>query len=356
MITLYRKNAGGIGTWRIWNIDQTIHIAHATVMGGSEVTHTELVPQGLAGRSIYEQIKLRINSRVSRMRDKGYKDTVEQALASSTNQLGLLRPMLAQSLDKVSSINYDGAVLQKKLDGHRCLITKQDGELIAYSRQGKEIPAIQHILKALTDRVSEGVTLDGELYVHGQPLQTLASWIKREQPRTAELNFVCYDLVSNDSYKDRHEEMRDVLNGVDTKANGKVLVLPYSPYTGEAAMFDELIRVRGAGFEGLMLRLDGRKYEDGKRSSSLIKVKKFHDDEFECIDIEPSRDGWGICVLKAKNGVVFRTSAPGTLPEKERQLKTKERYIGKFLTVEYSQLTNDGVPFHPSAIRWREDV
>lgn len=121
-------------------------------------------------------------------------------------------------------------------------------------------------------------------------------------------------------------------------------------------MFDELIRVRRAGFEGLMLRLDGRKYEDGKRSSSLIKVKKFHDDEFECIDIEPSRDGWGICVLKAKNGVVFRTSAPGTLQEKERQLKTKEQYIGKYLTVEYSQLTNDGVPFHPSAIRWREDV
>ena len=58
MITLYRKNVGGIGTWRIWSVDQTIHIAHATVMGGSEVTHTEFVPQGLGGRSIYEQIKL----------------------------------------------------------------------------------------------------------------------------------------------------------------------------------------------------------------------------------------------------------------------------------------------------------
>ena len=160
---LYRMNANGLGSWRIWPEGCTIHIAHATVLGGSEVYHTELVPEGLAGRSLAQQIRSRIDSRISRMRDRGYKDTVVEAERDSNNQMGLLRPMLAQSVNKVSNIDYKGAVLQKKLDGHRCMITKQEGKTIAYSRHGKEISSITHILRALRDVLPDGTTLDGEL-------------------------------------------------------------------------------------------------------------------------------------------------------------------------------------------------
>jgi DNA ligase-1 len=353
---LYRMNANSLGSWRIWEEGNTIHIAHATVLGGSEVFHTEFVPEGLAGRSLSQQIRSRIDSRISRMRDRGYKDTVVEAERDSSNQMGLLRPMLAQSVDKVSNIDYKGAVLQKKLDGHRCMITKQEGKVIAYSRQGKEISSITHILGALRDVLPEGTTLDGELYCHGQPLQTLASWIKRAQDNTFLLNFVCYDLVAMDDYVERHKELSDIIKGTDTGRAGKILPLPYTLYRDRPSMYEEMHRVRSAGFEGLILRLAGRSYETGKRSSGLLKVKHFHDSEFKCIGVEPSADGWGICVCLADNGKEFRTSAPGTFAEKVEVLRNKEDYIGSWLTVEYSQLTVEGLPFHASAKCWRDDV
>lgn len=354
---LYRKNANSLGFWSIWGEGGTIHIEHATTMTGSPVHHTEDVPDGKQGRTLAQQVVSRINSRISRMRDKGYKDTIEEAQRSShTNQLGLLRPMLAQPVDKVSYIDFNGAVQQKKLNGHRCLITNLDGEIVAYSRLGKPIPAIKHITKALESRLPVGETIDGELYVHGVKLQTISSWVKAEQAQTAMVNFVAYDMIADETYVDRHSEITGIIGGVDTGAPGKILVLPYEPVTDlEHARLkrDEYI---GKGFEGGMIRLANRPYQVGIRSSSLIKVKKFQDAEFKVLDIVPSEKGWGICICEIKPGQTFRTSAPGDLTEKTEALINKHKYIGRMLTVEYAELTADGVPFHCSAVCWREDL
>lgn len=352
-VVLYRKHATGVGSWRIRQDGNVIRIAHATCLGGAEVEHEELIPQGLAGRTLQQQIDLRMRSRISRMKDRGYKDSYSEALVSTGNQLGLLRPMLAHPLERVKNPDLRNAVLQKKLDGHRCLVTKQEGELIAYSRQGKIIDSIKHILPDLAKLIPEGETIDGELYLHGQSLQTIASWIKREQPGTYKLMFVAYDMVSKESYVDRHAELESMLMPCE---NPKVIVLPHMSYTDDESMYSEFRRVRNLGFEGLMLRLANRGYEDGKRSSALIKVKEFHDDEFEVIDIVPSKDGWGICVCRLTNGATFRTSAPGSHEEKTEALRNKHKYIGRMLTVEYSVITEDGIPFHPNATRWQELV
>lgn len=355
-VRLYRKNANSVGSWRIWPEGAVIHIAHATVLGGSEVHHTETVETNLSGRSLEQQVQLRINSRISRMRDKGYKDTIEEARQSSSNQLGLDRPMLAHPIERVPNVAYAGSVLQKKLDGHRCLITCQDGELISYSRQGKRIDAIRHILRGLQGRIPEGTTIDGELYCHGHPLQTLGSWIKREQPDTARLFFVGYDLISHDRYTERHRELSEILAGANTGAPGGIVALPYRPYESDEATSALFREVRGQGFEGLMLRADNRGYEAGKRSSALLKIKEFFDDEFLVEDFEVSKTGFAICKCVAKNGARFGVSAPGSIDEKKRVLAEKEKYRGRYLTVEYAFLTADGIPFHPNAVRWREDI
>lgn len=355
-IKLFRRHVNGIGTWRIHQVGNIIRIAHATAIGGEEVFHEEVVHQGLAGRTLQQQIDSRIRSRVSRLKDKGYKTTLEEAKLSSGNQLGLSRPMLAQPLDRVTNVNYTGSVLQKKLDGHRCLITRQDGDVIAYTRAGKRIDTIGHLIGALAPRLSEGVTIDGELYCHGHPLQTLASWIKREQPSTKNISFVGYDLISDDRYIDRHAEVLSILQGTDTGCPGRLLALPYAPYEGDEHMYSELKRVRAAGFEGLMLRLDNRGYQSGARSTSLIKIKEFHDEEFKVVNIWPSKDGWAICECVTATGKSFRCSAPGDMVAKQAVLINKDKFIGRYLTVEFSHWTNDNIPFHPTALRWREDL
>ena len=353
MPTLYRKQAtGAIGTWRIWRELDTVRIAHALVEGGQEVIHTEHITTNLSGRTLQEQIELRIKSRISRMLDKGYKYTRGDALAGQTNQLGLLRPMLAQKFVNAKNIRYEGAMLQKKLDGHRCMITKNDGDIIAYSRQGKLITTITHVTDYLRRRIPEGTTIDGELYLHGYALQTLASWIKRKQKDSERLMFVAYDIVSNDPYNDRYEELKEIV----ADANPQVKVLGSRPYTTENELWNFFHDAREMGFEGLMLRTMHRGYEDGKRSDSLLKVKSFHDAEFKVVNIMSSKDGWAICICETDNGDTFGVSAPGNMAQKKYVLENMFKFIGKYLTVEYSQMTEDNIPFHPTAIRWREDI
>ena len=355
-IKLFRKNANSLGTWRIWSEGSTIHIAHATVTGGSEVRHREEVETNLSGRTIEEQVQLRIRSRVSRMMDKGYKATIEEAQLSKSNQLGLEQPMLAQPIKRVSNVNYAGSVLQKKLDGHRCLVTTDEGELLAYSRQGKLIPAIKHILRGLQGRVPEGTTLDGELYCHGVKLQTIGSWIKREQAATANLYFVVYDLISPDRYIDRHRELSEIVAGVDTQAPGRVVALPYRAYDGPEATSDYFKQVRKDGFEGLMLRLDGRGYEPGRRSTSLLKIKEFEEEEFQVVGFEQSSTGWAICKCVTAEGRRFDCSAPGSVEEKLEVWRNQGRYLKRYLTIQFAHWTDDGLPFQPTGLRWREDV
>jgi len=290
------------------------------------------------------------------MKDKGYKDTAEEARMSSSNQLGLSRPMLAHPIARVANINYTGAVQQKKLNGHRCLVTMVEGKAVAYSRQGKPITSIDHLLEHLEPHLDEGTTLDGELYCHGEKLQTLASWIKREQADTVRLSYVVYDIISDERYQDRHLELSNIVSQCSRGQHGYVMTLPYEEFTSLENLYARRDQVISAGFEGMMLRLDGRGYEEGKRSSSLLKVKKFNDAEFIVIDIIPSADGWGICVCLTDGGKQFKVSAPGDMEEKTAVLKHKDINIGRLLTVEYAELTDDGIPFHCSAKQWRDDV
>lgn len=354
--TLYRKHATGIGSWRIWSEGDTIHIAHATSLGGSEVRHQETVTTNLSGRSLEEQVKLRVNSRLSRMRDKGYKDTIEAARANSGNQLGLDRPMLAHPIERVSRVDYRGAVLQKKLDGHRCLVTRQDGKLIMYTRQGKEIVTLPHLVKVLQQVVPEGVTIDGELYCHGVKLQTIGSWIKREQADSLKIKLVVYDMISHDSYKDRHAELTEILKPILDFPGNPVVVLPYREYVDEDDTRKWFREVRKQGYEGLMLRCDNRSYEPGKRSSGLLKIKEWQDGEFKVVGFEQSKTGWAICKCVTDAGKPFDCSAPGSVAEKMEVWENQEKYLGRMLTIDFAHWTDDGLPFQPTAIRWREDI
>jgi len=354
MILLFKRHVNGLGTWRIWNNGNALHIAHATCEGGAEVTHVEYVETNMSGRSMQEQIQLRIQSRVRRQLDKGYKTTRDEALSSTTNQLGLLRPMLAQQFAKVSNINLVNAQLQKKLDGHRCLVTNQDG-ILPYSRQGKEIKTIEHIINILKDRLPSGDTLDGELYCHGVPLQTIGSWIKRKQDNTSKLWYVVYDLVSPEPFTERYNELKGILGPLLSDKSCPVKLLPCVPYTTSEAMWDFFHDARSKKFEGAMLRTNDRGYQDGIRSSSLIKIKAFEDTEVRVKGFDVAKDGCAICICEYK-GKDLRVLAPGSRDDKRKILDDKDSFIDKYLTIEYAYLTNDGIPFQPVAVRWREDI
>lgn len=345
--TLYAKdNDGRIREWSIGFENDEIVITHG-LKGGAQQLQYEDVPEGKAGRSRLEQIQSRMDSRINQKLDAGYVEDINQAKTERrTNAIGLLKPMLAQPLSNIKNADYSKCFVQYKYDGNRCLITNQGGKLIAYSRNGKPMENLEHILKDIN--ISEGMTIDGELYCHGVPLQTIVSWVKRKQADTKKIRYHIYDIMEEKPYEERFRLLKEI------GFRGASKIVP----TYIAHDFEYTQKVfhiaRQEGYEGAIIRLNDAGYEDGKRSKSLIKVKAWIDDEFAVTDIIESRDGWAILECSLPNGKSFRVSAPGTIEDKRYVLENKDFYIFRTVRVEYAQLTKDGVPFHPVAINWRD--
>ena len=105
-----------------------------------------------------------------------------------------------------------------------------------------------------------------------------------------------------------------------------------------------------------MLRLGRRGYEAGKRSSALLKIKEFEQEEFKVVGFKRSSTGWAICECVTLDGRPFDCSAPGSVAEKEYVWNNQSEFLHRYLTVDFAHWTDDGIPFQPTAVRWRDDV
>ncbi len=347
MIKLYKRDARGLlNFWQVEAGDQELIIQWG-VEGGEVQTQYEEVEFGKGTRDEVEQMESRMQSRANKKRDAGYVESREHALKyKAVNALGLPHPMKAKRLDQVKDFSFQRAFVQLKYDGHRCMIARRGNEMIAYSRNGKRITSVNPILRNLD--IPDGMILDGELYHHGTPLQTISSWVRRSQPSSERLTYICYDTINPDlGYKDRLHLLIDTLKNIE-----RVEIAPTLGSITKGHLKHLMQAARNDGYEGLIIRLDGTGYEDGKRSRNLIKVKEWLDNEFKIIGTTVSRDGWAILRCTTDDGNIFTVSAPGTVEEKTEALTMG--LVGKFVRVEYACLTKDGVPFHPVATNYVE--
>ena len=117
------------------------------------------------------------------------------------------KPMLAYPVSK-KPIDYSKPVfIQPKLDGVRCLIQCDNGQITAYSRTGKEWKNIDHILEELVPFFIKhpNVVLDGELYNHDfrDDFEQIISMVRKTKPTNEarvksrdNVQFHCYDIVN----------------------------------------------------------------------------------------------------------------------------------------------------------------
>lgn len=343
MIKLYKKdNTGQIREWSIWYDEDELVIFHGVHGGTLTEKREKVVVKG--SNTLTEQIQSRIASRCKSKRDKGYLASLAtvQLQDKAKNALGLKMPMLAHK-KKDHKGKIEEWWTQFKYNGHRCLVTNLNGTLFAYSRNGLHIKTIQHILDDI--HIPVGATIDGELYIHGFSLQKISSIVKRDHVHDLglKIKYMVYDVMLNHPYGKRIGWLQD---------NVQHLLVP-TTFMGnyDAGAFKA---AKSVGYEGLIVRHGSLGYEDGKRSKSLLKIKAVDDDEFEVVDIIPSADGWARLVCKFYNGKTFRVSAPGTMPEKYKVMINKELWIGRKVNVEWAELTDEGLPFHPIATMWRD--
>lgn len=366
--TLYKRHSKNIGTWTVETGSHptepdtsVLTITHVKNMdGGKEVvSYVNVSPKNI-GKSNettpIEQAELEAESRVKKQLDKGYVRSIDEVGSENLNTLGFPMPMTAHPIEKVKDIDWVLAVAQPKLDGHRAMF--KDG--VIYSRQGKVIN-LPHIVEAINSLGLQDKHLDGEIYLHGKTLQQISSLIKRPREESLDLVYHVYDVVDVNHYTYRYN---DAFGGLDIKEDCSLQLVPWQWVEDSDDMMEVHQKHLEDGYEGTMLRHGGNGYQAGRRSSSLLKVKEFHDDEFRIVGYLEGTPRFtngsflsqGIWQLETKDGMGFTATMQGTMHDKNRLLKEAETHIGKMLTVKYHYYSADGVPQLPVAIRFREDI
>ena len=266
------------------------------------------------------------------------------------------KPMLAHKYDD-NRVDWSQPVyIQPKLDGVRCVITK-DG---AFSRTGKQFKNIAHIelsLKSFFDQQPD-VILDGELYNHDlkDDFEKIISLVRKQKPTDEQrldaknlTQFHCYDYfdgVQYDSYKTRMNNLvtSDIYSYCVRYVPAKLVDSYNYARTLHKQYLDE-------GYEGSIIRLDGL-YKHG-RSYDLMKFKDFSDTEATIIGYEVGkgkRSGTlGKFIMLDDEGVQFGCP-PGkgyTYKDLAHMLTNVQDYIGKRATFTYFQRTQAGSYRHP---------
>jgi len=267
-----------------------------------------------------------------------------------------LKPMLAHKFDD-SRVDWSLPVyIQPKLDGVRCLFTK-DG---AYSRTGKQFKNLAHIELRLIPFFNNNpdVVLDGELYNHElkDDFEKIISLVRKQKPTADDrldaknlVQFHVYDYfdgVIYDSYKTRMQQLvnSDVYNK-DIKYVPAKLVDSYNYARDLHATF------LSEGYEGSIIRLDGL-YKHG-RSYDLMKFKDFSDTEATIIGYETGkgkRQGTlGKFIMLSDDGIKFGCPPGKGYSHKDLAviLDNVHDYIGQRATFTYFQKTNAGSYRHP---------
>jgi predicted DNA-binding WGR domain protein len=394
---LYKRNAQGKPIF--WEI--------------SDATNEIIVTYGLVGKFGHKtkiktnrQLNEEIKSQVTAKRKEGYKELSDlydnapnyfrsdKDLVSylntylpkdNTHADGTFIPMLCKTLEDNKPFTKSEYFGEYKIDGERCLITahKDNGlfdtiHLKYHSRQGIDwtnklsyldeylIPIIPNYF--LTMMIDEGVALDGELYLPGYTINEVNSFIKNtELPQHYQLQFWCYDLAIDsmpaiDRYSALETAFRTHVYDFKDKAghinNEKRFIL--LPAFNNIHCIEDAIRQRdnfiSLGFEGLVIRDAAADYQfGGKRNNSMLKFKKIEDGLFKIIDIVPEgikrRHLPKFICCNDINDELFECTINKKQDVQEEYLINKDKYIGKFMKVEYRARSGvKQVPFHAKGI------
>jgi DNA ligase-1 len=251
--------------------------------------------------------------------------------------------LLAENWDRI--LDPRGWWLSEKLDGVRAY---WDGKQFL-SRQGNLFHAPDWFTSGLPD-----VPLDGELWLGRKQFQRAVSIVRRQDKSDhwKEVRYVVFDAPALDKpFEARLEFVRECLvGGKPTYASSH----EHAMCQGVEHLRQELTRLEGLGGEGLMLRRAGSRYEGG-RSSTLLKVKSFHDAEARVLGHQAGagrhKGRMGALLVEMTDGTKF---AVGTgFSDAEREAPPP---VGSFITFRYQELSTGGVPRFPSYVGLRTDA
>ncbi|HTV43406.1 MAG TPA: DNA ligase [Candidatus Sulfotelmatobacter sp.] len=251
--------------------------------------------------------------------------------------------LLAESWDNAADLS--GWWMSEKLDGVRAY---WDGKQFL-SRQGHIYYAPDWFIEGLP-----AVPLDGELWIDRKKFQRTVSIVRRQDKNELwkEVRFLIFDApAANGGFEERLAFLKDALARAVAKFAREHV---HERCKNLDALRAELKRVEALGGEGLMLRQPGSKYVAG-RSTTLLKVKTFHDAEAIVIGHQAGagrhKGRMGALLVRLPDGADFAIGTGFSDGERENPPG-----IGATVTFRYQELSDAGVPRFPSWVGVRHDV
>ncbi|MEO6434272.1 MAG: DNA ligase [Tepidisphaeraceae bacterium] len=248
--------------------------------------------------------------------------------------------LLAESWD--GRLDPTGWWISEKLDGVRAY---WDGTKIL-SRLGNVLHAPDWFINGLPNH-----PLDGELFMDRKSFQKTVAIVRRQDKSDhwKKIRFLVFDAPAQGGAFEERIKLVSALEAHDYASPHA-----HALCTGVDHLKAELARVEALGGEGVMLRQPGSMYAVG-RSSTLLKVKSFKDDEAIVVAHQPGagrhKGRLGALLVRLANGTEF---AIGTgLSDKQRQAPPP---IGATVVFRYQELSDGGVPRFPSFHGVREDA
>lgn len=387
---------GGVRVWSIERYeDRGITIVRYNYLNSDNVVEDSISENKTAyNRRIKDKLK---NGYVEVPEVPTLMVTCRTLLDQAEKALPFREPMKCQKYDP-SKFNYPCAG-QPKFNGLRCYIiwgkyTEGEGifeetheGVMLLSSEGNQyrVPQVaDFFVKEDFCNDDDGVPnlyYDGELYVHGEKLNTIKSripikingtWSKPALP-VEPVKFYCFDVAIEDTdYKARrliryhklvnkagYSYSYDFVNDrVDHMFSSKPVAYVQDVAILSAveaqAFTDCCIK---AGFEGSVLRDYENVYRYGGRPADIIKIKRFEDGEFTVIDLIPKPSGDG-CLFVCRNDIndaTFECNPMGSHVYQLKCLADKDKLIGKQVTIKYYE--RSGVkkcPWHGNVLVVRD--
>lgn len=280
---------------------------------------------------------------------------------------------LAFNLEKVKNVDpLDGTwYVSRKCDGVRCItfahfnkMTKEY-EITFKSRQGKEFKTLDKLKPVVADMIYNSLlgfrdyVLDGEICILDEDGNEHFNWVMKEITRknhTIEYpHYKLFDFLTteefngeeqSDNFCDRYARLNHIEDYTDYRF---VSVLTQERITSQEDFERWSKRATEYGWEGLMLRKDVP-YESG-RTKSLLKVKKFLDNEYIVEDVvlgkaTYNKNGakeYDICSALVINHKGNRVEVGSGLSFEQRVqwFNNPQDIIGKTITVQYFEETTN---------------
>ena len=332
---LYRLSLQGkIREWRVSAVDGYVEVSYNSENGESTTTVTECEETNI-GKSNYrshnEQAIFEARSLWAAKRKLGYVEDPKDVVKI------VMLPMLAKVFD--SRIHKPPFDVQYKYNGMRALCIIEDGVARFISRTGTPLNLPR--LVAAIKHPANGV-LDGELYRHKAPLQKIISEVKLGDD--SNLEYIIYDMPSKDPWSDRRVLLESL------PAMDKCRIAPTITVSSMEGLNEIEVRALNDGYEGLIIRQRDLLYTFNKRTSALLKLKRFQDAEFKIVGVESRYEpsiGDICCALEVCNNLTnatFKCNLLGDWTYKKYIYDNQREFIGRVATVKFLERSIDLIP------------